>query len=72
MCSLRPPQTKSQPDSQLKQKPGIVVCTCGPSYVESIGKRIIVLSQLGKNERLYLKNKVKKGWECGLSGIVPD
>jgi hypothetical protein len=54
-------ETPSQPI-----KAGLLVCTCHPSYMGSISRRISVQASWGINKRPYSKNNLSKpGWWCG-------
>jgi hypothetical protein len=50
---------------------GCEVCTCYPSYVECLNRRIIVQASLSINVRPYLKNSQGKNvWRNGPNGRV--
>jgi hypothetical protein len=53
-------QNVSETPISTNKKLGVVSCTCHPSYMESVDRRIIVLAGRGIKERPYLKNKAKR------------
>jgi hypothetical protein len=65
-------QAKSYQDPISKNKLGIVVHVCNPSYSRGIGRRITVQVDPGKDVRFCLKNnKAKKIWGNGSNGRAP-
>jgi hypothetical protein len=68
-CGLRPVAAKCLQDPISINRPDVVVHAHQPSYMGGINKRIMVLTDLGKNKRFCSKlTQSRRGWGVFFKG----